>query len=163
MATDYYIDADLAAGNRSSAGNGAGGRILVIIGTYEKLAADTDNSTLRIGKVPANAVPLPKLSSIENDAIAGFTAVDLGLYKPGVGGAVVDANILLAAADLHSANTGTDPFAAVTLDKRGQNLLTLLGLAVGAHEEFDIVLGGATLGANIGTISWQLAFLVPQQ
>lgn len=163
MPTDKYLPVDLHAGNNAAPGAGFPGRVLVLTGTYAKTAADTDLSVLRLGKVPVTAIPLPWCSSIENDAIAGFTSVNLGAYKVGEGKGVISANCFDSAVDLHLVNTGTKPFSAVTLGSRGKNIRDILALTIGTRENIDIALNGATLGANTGNIAWTLCFLIPQQ
>lgn len=166
MATDKYVNTNLAAGQKVLPGVGGGGRILVLQGTYEKTASDNDTSVLRLGKAPANAIPLVTLSKIGNDALTGATDVDIGTYKPGAGGAVVDKDCLSDGLNIASGNAlGSEARAmqAVGLDEFGDDLRTLSAESVGDSEEYDIALTGNTFGTATGTISWELYFLVPQQ
>lgn len=170
MATNRYVNATTALGSKVLPGLNEPGTLLTLVGTFEKTAADTDASVLRIGKIPANAVPLYHTSRLHLDAIAGLTSVDLGVYKPlGIGGAEVDKNLLSAALDLHlGAAIGSSAAAFQTHPAIEEFGLTLKALveAVNASttydEEYDLAFTFNTGGANVGTISWSLQFMIPQ-
>lgn len=168
-ASDRYTDTTLhaGAGAKVAAGLGAPGNMLILSGTYEKGgSADGDGSVLRLGTVPANAVPVPTLSRLNNDALAGATDIDIGLYKQGEGGAVVDKDILTDGIDINAGNASGSPiyaFQGVGIDKYGQDLRTLVGGSVGdGNDNYDIAITGNTFGTASGTISWNLVFLLPQ-
>lgn len=146
------------------------GNIFAIIGTYEKTAADTDGSILRLGKIPSGAIPIYNKSNLFNDAIAGLTAVDVGIYKTlANGGAVVDANLFSAALDPHAGNARTAPAKLMQthplIEEDGLTVLALTNLVnttTLVDEEFDVALTLTTGGANTGTISYELFFMIPQ-
>lgn len=167
MATNKYVNATQAAGGKTMAGAAFPGQVLCLTGTYEKTAADNDTSVLRLGTVPANAIPLATLSKIGNDALSGATDVDVGLYAPlPNGGAVADKDCLSDGLDIAAgAALGSErrAFQAVGLDEFGQDLRTLAGDAIGDGNDFyDVALTGNTFGTATGTISWELYFLLPQ-
>lgn len=170
MPTNKYTNANLAAGNKERAGAVAPGRLLRLQGTYEKTAADNDGSVLRLGRVPANAIPLYQNSFLNNDALTGATNVDVGLYKPGVAGAAVDKDLLTAGISIASAAALASPIRAFqtrpTIEDWGRSLKELVELVNSIttfDEEYDIAITGNTFGTAVGTISWDLTFLVPQQ
>lgn len=164
MATDKYVNTNQEAGVKTMAGAAFPGQVLSLVGTYEKTAADNDTSVLRVGTVPATAIPLVTLSKSGNDALAGATDVDIGTYK--VDGAVVDKDCLSDGLDINAgAALGSErrAFQAVGLDEFGQDLRTLSGGSVGDGNDFyDIAFTGNTFGTATGTISWELYFLLPQ-
>lgn len=170
MATNKYVNTTLAAGGKTMAGAGFPGQVLVLTGTYEKTALDNNTSVLRLGRVPANAIPLPHLSKLNNDALTGATDVDLGLYAPleagGTGGAVADKDCLADGLDIAAGNALASPiaaFPAVTIEQFGLDLRALAGDVIGDGNEFyDVAITGNTFGTAAGTIAWSLAFLLPQ-
>lgn len=170
MATNKYTNATQQAGGKTMAGAAFPGQVLVLTGTYEKTAADNNTSVLRLGTVPANAIPLPHLSKLNNDALAGATDIDVGLYAPlqagGTGGAVADADCLADGLDIAAGNALASPipaFPAVAIDEFGLDLRALAGDAIGDGNEFyDVAITGNTFGTATGTIAWSLAFLLPQ-
>lgn len=165
--SNKYANSTLHAGGKVAAGLGFPGNLLVLSGTYEKDGAnDGDASVLRLGTVPANAVPVPTLSRLNNDALAGATDIDLGVYKQGEGAAVVSKDILCNGIDIAAGNATGSPiyaFQAVGIDKYGQDLRTLVSGSVGdGNDHYDVALTGNTFGTASGTISWVLVFLLPQ-
>lgn len=170
-ASNKYMNSTLEAGGKTMAGAAFPGQILMLVGTYEKDGANDGNgSVLRFGTVPANAIPLYHLSTINNDALTGASDVDIGLYAQSNGsvdGAVVDKDILSDGIDISSGNALASPAKAFQLhpaiDEFGQDLRTLVGGAVGDGNDFyDVALTGNTFGTASGTIAWSLAFLLPQ-
>lgn len=165
MATDLYMTTNQEAKTKGLPGDAFPGRVLALTGTYEKTAADTDGSVLRFGSVPANAIPLSH-SFLGFDAIAGLTDVDVGVYKQGDNAAVVDKDCLSDGLDPHAgAALGSEirAFQAVGIDELGQSLRTLAGGAVDdGNDYYDVAFTFNTGGANTGTISWELYFLLPQ-
>lgn len=168
MATNKYVNTDLAAGKKVAAGAGFGGKIICLSGTYEKTASDNDTSVLRLGKVPINAKPLVTLSKLANDALTGATDVDVGLYKCGANGAVIDKDCLSDGLNIASgAALGSEirAFQAVGIDEQNRTLKDIVesdGSTTIYDEEADVALTGNTFGTAAGTITWELYFLVPQ-
>lgn len=168
MATNKYVNTTREAGGKAMGGAGFPGQVLTLVGTYEKEAADNDTSVLRLGTVPATAIPLSH-SFIGNDALSGATDVDIGVYKQSsdtVDGAVVDKDCLSDGLNIAAGNAlGSEirAFQAVGLDEFGQDLRTLAGGTVGDGNDFyDVAITGNTFGTATGTISWELNFLLPQ-
>lgn len=172
MSTNIYVNSTLEAGSKVLPGAGAPGRVMCLRGTYEKTASDNDGSVLRLGRVPANAIPLTTLSKLGNDALTGASDVDIGVYKPsgpGSDGAVVDKDCLSDGLNIASgAALGSEirAFQANGLDEWNRTLKQIVeadGSTTIYDEELDIALTGNTFGTATGTISWELFFLVPQQ
>jgi hypothetical protein len=163
---DAYIDANLAAGKKGSRSKISGAPTLTIAQTFEVAAGDSNLSVWRLGILPANAIPVR--CEIYCDASLGTSEFDLGLYKPGVGGAVVDRDLFMDGVDLTSgvavtagANNGlanlggADPVAA-----QGKKLWELLGLSVPGRNDYDLALTGVVAGAAAGTISVVFEYII---
>lgn len=156
---DKFIDSNTAAGKKTDAVHAAGAPLLCLPFSFEVAAADSDTSVWRLGKLPANAVPIR--AEIYADASLGTSAFCLGLHKPGVGGAVVDKDIFLAATDLTAgvavtagANNGlTNLGGADPVANQGKSLWELLGLSVMGAPVYDLTITGDTVGGAAGTIS----------
>lgn len=168
MATNKYVNTLQEAGSKTMAGAAFPGQVLCLTGTYEKTAADNDTSVLRLGTVPATAIPLSH-SYLANDALTGATDIDVGVYAQSNGavdGAVADKDCLSDGLDIASgAALGSErrAFQAVAIDELGHDLRTLAGGTVGDGNDFyDVALTGNTFGTATGTISWELYFLLPQ-
>lgn len=169
MATNKQVNTTRAAGGKTMAGAGFPGQVLVLTGTYEKTALDNNTSILRLGTVPANAIPLSH-SYFANDALTGATDIDVGVYAPlnpdNTGGVVASKDCLMDGVDWASgAALGSErrAFPAVGIDEYGLDLRTLAGDTIGDGNEFyDIAITGNTFGTATGTISWELYFLLPQ-
>lgn len=164
MATDKYVNSTLEAGSKVSPGAGFPGEVLILSGTYEKTAADNDTSVLRLGSVPATAIPVPTQCLLGNDALTGATDVDIGTYRQN--GAVIDADALSDGLNIAAGNAlGSEirAFQAIGLHEFGSDLRTLSGESVGSGQEiYDIAITGNTIGTATGTISWVLTFILPQ-
>src|SRR3990167_1085216 len=139
-----FKDANVAAGKKGIPAIVSGGKVLVLAGTFEMAAADDNGSIYKIGKLPSNAIPVR--ADIINDATAGATDVDLGLYREN--GVVADKDILLDGGDLSAGHAitapldgltnlgGADPIAAV-----GKKLWELLGLSLETKDSaYDLAL-----------------------
>ena len=161
-----FANALVAAGKKGPPIATGGAHVLALAGTYELAAADDDASVLRIGRLPANAIPL--WGTLHCDAIASMTSLDVGLYKPGVDGAVVDKDLFVAAIDLNAGVAittdavnmltnlgGADPVAAI-----GKTLWELLGLTKPNRQDYDLAITFNTIGSAAGTISWRFLYAI---
>lgn len=150
---DKYVDADLEAGKLGSALFTAGARHTVMTATADIAVADDDGSVYRLfNSVPSSLVPVK--ISIQNDAIAGGTDYDLGLYGENKGGAV-DADALAATLDMSVGvaltadnNSG---LGALTVATAQQDLSELSG-QTDPDAAYDIALTANTVGAGAGSI-----------
>lgn len=128
---------------------------------FEVAAADDNASIYRIGKLPATAIPLSL--RLANDAIAGFTDPSIGVYKQlEVGGAVIDVDCLMVAADLSAGTaTLTEKFAPAIADV-GKDILSLAGVADADKVKYGAVDVAITTAAGVtaaGTISGILLYV----
>jgi hypothetical protein len=162
---DKFVNALTAAGKLASPHATGGAQLLCLVGSFEQAAADSNGSVYRLARLPANAIPVK--AEIFADASIDGTDYDLGLYKPGVGGAVVDKDIFADGLDLASGEPisapldglanlgGADPIAAL-----GKNLWELLGLTKPARGEYDLALTANVAGGAAGTIGWRLWYAI---
>ena len=135
---------------------------------FEIAAGDDDTTKLRICRLPSNAI----VTSIKiyNDAIAGSTSWDVGLYQSGYnGGAVIDADLFASAVDINAGLAGTElRFEAATtapIDYIEYRLWQIadLGAATYAADpqiEFDLVATANTIGTAAGTIIFVVEYTV---
>ncbi len=161
MAQNRWASEYVEGGKRDGAYKVAGAKVVELAGQDEKEAADTDGSVLKIARLPANAVITEFL--LNNDAIAGLTDVDAGLYKED-GSSAVDADKLMDGADLSGGKAiGSEQngLAAIGVDGIGKKLWELLGYTeLNKPEGFVLALTLNTAGANVGTISWRLKYIL---
>ncbi len=160
---DKYANTLSAAGKKCPAINAGGSNTLVITGKYELAAGDDDGSVLRIGRLPANAIPI--LGQLYSDVITSCNDLDCGLYKPGVGGAVVDKDLMLDGGDPSGGKAITAPLNLLTnlggadvIDSFGKQLWELLGLTKPSRQDYDLALTFNSVGSLAGTLSWFLLF-----
>lgn len=112
---DEYVDASASSSSQLTAlralnGNGTNGKWL--LSTFEVAAADSDASVFRLFRaLSPTLIPLRIL--VANDAIAGGTDWDVGLYEAGVAGAVIDKDIFadgLSFVEANQLKQGGDEF-----------------------------------------------------
>lgn len=157
---NIFTDASLEAGKKGNPLTvGFGAASLELAGTFEKGATDNNGSIYKIARLPANAV-FQKIE-VYNDAIAGFTDVDLGIYEED-GITEVSKNVFADALDMSAGAAQIAPkdgMKDVAIDKVSQKLWELLGKVVGAKDEGYILAFTANVaGANAGTVSWRIRF-----
>lgn len=152
---DKYVNSDLAAGKKSKAIASTGETDYVFVVSEEIAAADDDGSVYRFFKdVPSNLIPLE--ITVACDAITGGTDYDFGLYKVGVGGAAVDADVLMDGQTLASALTRATGhqlgLANVNIADAGKTLGELSGQTE-VDASYDLALTGNTVGSGAGTVT----------
>lgn len=130
-----------------------GGPIRKSTGLVEVAAADSDGSVYRMCRLPSNAV----IEAIEilNDAIAGATDYDIGVYQSlRNGGAVVDDDLFADTLDMTVARAlPLDAmFEKLDIDQSEKRLWELLGLSADPNREYDICVTGQTVGSAAGTV-----------
>jgi hypothetical protein len=157
---DKFVNSLTAAGKKAAPLATGGAKLLVVAGTFEVAAADSNGSVYRLARLPANAVPIK--GEIWADSAIDGNDWDLGLYKPGVGGAVVDADLLADGIDLSSGfaiGSGTNALKThPAIDEIGKTLWELLGLSKPARQDYDLALLANNAGGAAGTISYYLIF-----
>lgn len=117
---DEYVDAARQAGNpaRAHESSGVGLRLRTI--TFETEVADAAGDIKRLFTVGAHEIPVE--CKIVNDAIAGATDIDLGLYRPGVNGAVVDKDAFMDGANIAAGvawASATNGLSALAVEEQG--------------------------------------------
>lgn len=160
---DKFINTEVAAGKKGAASKVSGAKLLIVTWAFEVAAADDDASVYRLARIPANAIPIK--GELYADALTGSTDWDLGLYKPGVGGAVVDKDLLADGLDPASGEAITAGLNLVTnlggadpVGNFGKQLWELLGLSAPNRQGYDLALTANTVGSGAGTISGYLMF-----
>jgi hypothetical protein len=158
---DKYTDSDVAAGKRGNPSKVSGAPILCLSETFEVAAADDDGSVFRIARLSPNAVILK--IEINNDAITGGTDYDLGVYKPGVGGAEIDKDLLADGLDMSAAaanGSEKNGLGAVAIDSLYKKLYELAGDTIDTREsDYDLAFTANTIGSVAGTISVRLYYI----
>lgn len=129
---DNYVDANIVAGEIASGLSGPGAKAISGRVVFDTVAADDANSVYRFLKsIPCTAV-FKKLD-IYTDGVTGLSDVNIGLYKVGAAGAVVDDNCLGDAIDLSAAVLPTaakDGLISVTNSNRAKMLWELAGQTI---------------------------------
>ena len=112
------VDANVAAGVATDAHKSSGVGPTVRSITFETEAADAAGDVKALFRVGAHEIPLE--CWIINDAIAGATDIDLGLYRDDE--TVVDADALMDGADISAGiayASKTDGLSALGVEERG--------------------------------------------
>lgn len=160
---DKYVNIDAETGDHPYPSNQLSGAETVSMAvSFEKATGDTDGSVYRVFKsLPATLVPIS--IKIYNDALAGATAVKLGVYKAEKG-VKISEDVLAATLDLSSAHNAGEGLNALVIDNAlvGKNLGELLNAKLSNNERYDsvdICLTGTTLGSAAGTIAVVATFV----
>lgn len=155
---DKYVHSQIVAGRTTVPGLAAQGwPIVACVATFETAAANDDGSVFRLfPSIPSSAIP--KMLRIACDAITGMTDVDLGLYKPGVGGAEVDKDILADGVNPsagYSRILALDGLVTVDLANALKPLWELVSgtTIINRPATYDICLTANTMGSGVGTIT----------
>jgi len=117
---DKYVDSQRQNGKPARAHESSGADLRCRSITFETAVADAAADIRRLFTVGAHEIPVR--CDIYNDAIAGATDIDLGLYRVTSGGAVVDADALLDGEDISAGNAWSslvDGLAALGVEERG--------------------------------------------
>lgn len=159
---DKFVNSLVAAGKKAPPIDSGGAQALIVRWNFELLAADDDGSVYRVARLPANAIPI--IGQAYCDTITSGTDFDLGLYKPGVGGAVVDKDLLGDGIDFSTAvytspkNPLTNLGGADPTGSFGKQLWELLGLTKPARQDYDLCWTGNTVGSAALTLSGWLLY-----
>lgn len=152
---DKYVETQTAAGKLAKSVFCHGAEPIVLIATEELAAADDDGSVYRLFKsVPSNYIPVE--ISIMCDTVTSGTDFDLGLYKVGVGGAAVDADVLMDGQSLATALTRATGhqlgLANVNIADAGKTLGEL-SAQTNPDASYDIALTANTVGSAAVTVT----------
>lgn len=128
--------------------------------SFEK-AADTDTSVWRVARIS----PFAKVIQITLgcDALAGFTDLDIGLYKPlEVGGDAVDADCFKDGLDPHAGiSTLTSEYLVALADvgKAAYQIASVSAADAKKYGAFDVAITGNTAGTATGTIAGTIEYI----
>lgn len=152
---DKYVETRTAAGKLAKSAYTVGAELVAIVATFEVAAADDDLSVYRLFKgVPSNYIPVE--ITVATDGIAGATDADIGLYKVGIGGAVVDKDVLMDGQTLASALTRASGhqlgLQSVAIENVGKTLGELSGQTV-VDPSYDVAMTINTIGNAAGTVT----------
>lgn len=117
-------------------------------------ASESNNSTYRVGRVRSS--DRIKAIGIISDAMAGLTAVDVGLYDTAAnGGAVVSQHLFVTGLDIHLGLTTPSNVRWTNLlaASAEQRVWEMLSLASDPNKEYDVVLTATTRGSATGNIA----------
>lgn len=154
-----YIDADTEAEKLTAAAFVHGDKTVCAVATFEVAVADDDGSVFRLWKnVPSDLIPVK--IELYNDAIAGATSYDIGLYNTtvgGIAGTAIDKDVFLSAEDINAGNgrgSPVDGLTAVDIADVRKRIYELAGETLDEHAlGYDIAVTANTVGAAAGTIS----------
>ena len=150
-----WANSNLEAGKPGNPAKVFGGKILCLVSEVEVAEADDDGSIYKLGRLPANAIPIR--CSIFNDAIADATDYDLGLYEEN-GTDAADADLFMDGVDINAGNaigSAQNGLAAgPSIDEMNQKVWELLGKTLANKKEgYVLALTANTVGSADGTIS----------
>jgi hypothetical protein len=136
-----------------------GSIVRTVMANFEVAAADDNASVYRLFKLPPTAIVTSLI--VGNDAIAGLTDPQFGIYKPlELGGAVIDVDSLMASVDLHAGAAMTERLVTA-LANRGKNILQLSGVAAADLQKYGSVDVAMTTPAGVtaaGTVVVELTY-----
>ena len=140
-----------------------GGRVIAISGNFETLSADDAGSKYRLCRLPANAVPLQL--EINQDSIAGFTEIDIGLYDTlEQGGAVKDIDCFSDGVDQnggYAVGSELNGLSAVPIASLGDQIYEFAGDdAPTPNGEYDLVMTCVSEVTAAGTVAFRGLFAV---
>lgn len=163
---DKYADALIESGKLGVPAFSTGVKVVAMTALVEVAAADENLSVYRMfPNLSPNLVPW----SLElfNDAIAGATDYDIGLYESkspdGIGGTVIDRDKFMDGTDINAGNALGSPVNALSnlnLDESQEMLYELGGQAIGARKDsYDICITAVVVGTAAGTLVLKGLFL----
>lgn len=158
---DKFVNTEVAADKLGNPALIQGATVLGLSSTFEIDSADDDGSKYRIARIPSNYIPF--MIWLNSDTITSGTDFDLGFYLPGLGGAVVSADVLVDAVNLSSGlaqGAESNGMANVAIDSMDKKVYELLGKTTkNKLEGYDLVLTGNTVGSASGTFSIRALFI----
>lgn len=159
-----YVNAAIAAGKLTSAAFNDGAKDYTAIVTFEVAVADDDGSVYRVIKNVNENLIVSKIELL-NDAIAGATSYDIGVYesdKGSVSGPVIDKDVFLAAEDINAGNargSAVDGLGAVDIADSQKRIFELVGDTLKTKRTgYDIAVTANTVGSAVGTITLYITF-----
>ena len=159
---DKYVDSAVAAGNVGVGAAVQGKTLKCVRKTFEVAAADDNNSVYRVFP-DVNPELIPVQINVYNDAITGGTDYDLGLYERGIGGAVIDQDVLAATLNMSSGASLGSPkngLGALNVADVEKALHQLVSQNIGSLKGgYDICVTAPTVGTAAGTITVEMFYI----
>lgn len=149
---DKFVNDDIEAGKKADPSVGYFSNVIGGVYKGELESGNSNNTILRFVTFPAEVII--KNISISCDALGTSGALNLGLYKPGAGGAVKDADVFLASFDASSAVKEGNGMATLDIANHNKKLYELAGDTL-ASKESSYTIGAiiTNVGSNgAGTI-----------
>jgi hypothetical protein len=154
-----YVNTELAAGVLADAGYA--GAVKTVIQTFAVAVADDDGSVYRLARIGDGDILLR--ATIMCDAITSGTDYDMGLYKTGVAGAVVDKDCYMDGQTFASATKTIDGLQTVAIENRTKETWSLISGVTSQTKdegyEYDIALTANTVGSAAGDVTVILEIL----
>lgn len=160
---DAYVDSAAAEGKKGAPGNMAPGQVFAFACTFEVAVADSNASIYRVANLPSNLIPLSLC--VMGDDVLDITNVDVGLYLPGAGGAVVDldcfaANLAVNGDGIDSADLANNALVSLPIDDIGKKLWEIASVvaaksytAASHPASFDLAITAKSDPGAIATVS----------
>ena len=152
MPVDQYVDSNIVAGRKAD--KNQFGDTVTYTTTFEVDSATAANGDIhRLFKVPGQFVPTE--ITIMHDALTTAADNDLGVYKPGAGGDVVDADCFMDGQTFATASRVRDGLQTVDIAKIGaETVAEIAGLTGDSRDQdLDIALTLNTAATASGTVT----------
>jgi len=153
---DKYVSSNIQNDKLEAPAFLLGDKLVAMVVSFEVAVADDDGSVYRIGKGLSGSL-IPIDFKIFNDAIAGATDYDLGLYKVD-SGAVIDKDVFMDGADINAGNGIASPqngLTAVDVANLTKKIFEHAGHDVtDSLQGYDLALTANTVGSAVGTITF---------
>jgi hypothetical protein len=138
-----------------------GGQVIAIAGNFETLVADDILSKYRLCKVGADWIPLQ--IQINNDAIAGFTDANLGLYDTlENGGAAKDYDVFMDGTDINAGSamgSEVSGLSNIDIDSIGEQMYQYASDSAPTPDGmYDLVLTADSEITGAGTVAVRMLF-----
>lgn len=124
--TDVYVNTTKYTNSKVN----NGGKITSLKTVFGITTDDDTGKVIRLATLPATATLIRVV--IGCTAITGLTDTDLGVYEAGIGGAAIDADILMDGQTLASASKVLDGLQTVTVANSIKNIKDLVNAVAGS-------------------------------
>ena len=157
-----WINAEVQADKKGDSAAVSGNEVKCLQATFETVAGDSNLSILKIGRLPANAIPVK--CEIVNDTLTNATDWDLGLYEED-GVTEADKDIFMDGEDINAGNAITSPVNGLktgpAIDDIGKTLWDLLGKTIKDKPSgYVLAFTCVVIGTTAATVSIQFWYTV---
>ena len=156
---EFYSDllTEIVTNNKSLSANFTGrGGVYAVEAKATVLAAHADGDIYRMFRVPSSGVPIAQF--VNNSAVTGGTDYDAGLYRDGVGGAVLDKDVLFDGLSMATALNNRAVGGVQLVADTGKRFWELAGLSSDPGGTLTVALTANTVGTADGTIYYALLY-----